>query len=241
MKYLLLLLALFAGFAQASDYAREKKWADEITPGIVVGGPLYLEAAGRKFLGIYTEAPKAKAAVIVVHGMGVHPDWELIGVLRSQLAEQGYTTLSIQMPVLAADAKAEQYPPTFPEAAARFKAAVAFLQAKGYRKIAIVSHSMGSRMSRYYLTTNPNAPIAAWVAIGMPGADDYSRIQPPVLDLYGENDFPQVLAGAKQRAASFHIKGSAQVKAPKADHFFVDQDAELVKYVKDYLDKVLGG
>jgi hypothetical protein len=29
--------------AAASDYAREKKWADEIVPGIVVGDPVYLE------------------------------------------------------------------------------------------------------------------------------------------------------------------------------------------------------
>lgn len=241
MRYLLLLLALVVGFAQAADYAREKKWADEITPGVVVGEPLYLDAAGHKFLGIYTEAPKAKVAVIVVHGLGVHPDWELIGVLRSQLAEEGYTTLSIQMPVLAADVKAEQYTSTFDEAAARLKAAAAFLQAKGYARVAIVSHSMGSRMSRYYLDKNPAAPVAAWVAIGMPGGDDYRGIKVPVLDLYGEQDLPQVLATVKQRAASLHVKGSAQFAAPGADHFFNGREAELVKYVKDYLDRVLGG
>ena len=38
----LLLLASQLTFASA-DYAREKKWADEITPGIVVGDPVYLE------------------------------------------------------------------------------------------------------------------------------------------------------------------------------------------------------
>jgi DNA-binding CsgD family transcriptional regulator len=39
--------------------------------------------------------------VIVVHGLGVHPDRGLINPLRSQLAEQGYATLPVQMPVLA--------------------------------------------------------------------------------------------------------------------------------------------
>jgi hypothetical protein len=238
MRYLLLLLVLVAGLAQAADYAREKKWADEITPGIVVGEPLYLDAAGHKFLGLYTEAPKAKAAAIVVHGMGVHPDWELIGVLRSQLADLGYTTLSIQMPVLAADAKAEAYSPTFREAAERLKAATAFLKAKGYGKIAIVSHSMGSRMSRRYLAAYPDAPIAAWVAIGM--RDDYRDIRVPVLDLYGQNDLPAVLATAKKRAASLHVAGSRQIEAPGADHFFADHDTELVRYVKEFLDGVLG-
>lgn len=240
MRYLLLLLALAAGLAQAADYAREKKWADEITPGIVVGEPLYLDAAGHKFLGLYAEAPKARAAVIVVHGLGVHPDWELIGVLRSQLAERGYTTLSVQMPVLAADAKAEQYPSTFDEADARLQAAAVFLKARGYGRVAIVSHSMGSRMSRHYLAGHPDASIAAWVAIGMPG-DGYRGIRVPVLDLYGERDMPAVLAGAKQRAASLQVKGSRQIAAPDADHFFNNRDAELIRDVAGFLDGVLGG
>ena len=39
----------------------------------------------------------------LVHGLGIHPDWGLIGALRSDLPDAGYTTLSVQMPVLAAD------------------------------------------------------------------------------------------------------------------------------------------
>jgi len=240
MRYFVLLLALVTGFAHGSDYAREKKWADEITPGIVAGDPLYLEAVGHKFLGIYTEASGAKKAVIVVHGIGVHPDWNMIGILRTSLAEQGYTTLSIQMPVLAVDAKPKQYGPTLGEADARLKAAVDFLQAKGYRKLAIVSHSMGSRMSRHYLSGHPDSPISAWVAIGIPGGDDFKGINIPVLDLYGENDLPEIVASAKQRAATLKAKGSVQTRVPKADHFFSNRETELVKLTKDYLDKTLG-
>ena len=67
----LLLVVSIPAFA-VSDYAREKKWADEITPGIVVGDPVYLEQAnGHKFLGIYTEVAGAKTGLIVVHGIGV--------------------------------------------------------------------------------------------------------------------------------------------------------------------------
>ena len=102
----ILFFAPVPALAQA-DYAREKRWADEITPGIVVGDAVWLELkAGRKFLAIHAPAPKAQSGVIVVHGLGLHPDWGLNGVLRSQLSDQGYATLSVQMPVLAADAKA---------------------------------------------------------------------------------------------------------------------------------------
>lgn len=238
--FVAILLLFFALPVPAADYAREKKWADEITPSIVVGNPLYLgPVKGHKFLALYTEAAKPSAAVIVVHGLGVHPDWNLIGALRSGLAEQGYATLSVQMPVLAADAGPDAYSATFGEAAARLGAAASFLQEKGFGSIAIVSHSMGSRMSRHYLARNPTTPVKAWVAIGMPDGGGYAKVRIPVLDLYGDNDLPAVLRNARARAASFRTKGSEQFVAPQANHFFDNRDAELVKYVKDYLDKIL--
>ncbi len=245
MRILLLTLVLLVStVVQAADYAREKKWADEITPGIVTGEPVYLEAdSEHKFLTLFTEVKDAKGAVIVVHGMGVHPDWNLIGVLRNGLSDAGYTTLSVQMPVLANTAKPEQYPPTFPEAAKRLGAAVEFLQAKGYKKIAIVSHSMGSRMTDYFLTHGGKAPLFAWVAIGLSG--NYTRgktLAFPVLDLYGENDLPPVLKAAKARAGALKaVPGAKQVVAPGTDHFFNNKDGELVGYVKDFLDQALAG
>ncbi len=84
----------------------------------------------------------------------MHFEFELAGLinpLRSQLADQGYATLSVQMPVLASDAKAESYPALFPDAAERLRVAVAFLRDKGHRKVAIVSHSMGARMVNHFL------------------------------------------------------------------------------------------
>jgi pimeloyl-ACP methyl ester carboxylesterase len=179
--------------------------------------------------------------VIVVHGMGVHPDWNLIGVLRNGLADAGYTTLSIQMPVLGNDAKPEDYPPTFPEAAQRIEAACAFLQAKGYGKIALVSHSMGSRMSDYYLEHAQRPPIAAWVAIGLAGPyAGLGNARFPVLDLYGENDLPAVLQSAPVRGNALkNMAGAQQIMAPGTDHFFNDKDQELVATVRGFLDKNL--
>jgi hypothetical protein len=55
--------------AAAPDYAREKRWADEITPALVVGDGLYLQqASGHKFLALHTPAKNSRAAVIVVQG-----------------------------------------------------------------------------------------------------------------------------------------------------------------------------
>lgn len=243
IRWFIVLLLALASFAHAADYAREKRWADEITPGIVAGDPLYLPLAGeRRFLALFTEAPAPKGAVIVVHGSGLHPDWGLNGMLRARLADEGYTTLSIQMPVLAAQAKPEEYVRTFPEAAQRITAAVRFLQSKGHGKIALVSHSMGARMSNFYLGANPGAPLFAWVALGISSGvfESLGELRFPVLDLYGERDFPQVLANAEKRAEVLkRFQGSAQIMAPGADHFFNGKEEEMVKNVRTFLDRAL--
>ena len=110
-----MVLCLVTGLSWSADYVREKKWADEITPGIVVGDSVYLtQKNGHKFLAIYTEAKNARLGVIVVHGLGIHPDWGLVGTMRTRLADDGYTTLSIQMPVLANTAKTDDYNATMP-------------------------------------------------------------------------------------------------------------------------------
>lgn len=234
---LLLLLPALA-FAQV-DYVREQRWADEITPGLVVGDAVYLASpSGRKFLAIWTPNPKAAAALIVVHGLGMHPDWGLINPLRTQLAEQGYATLSVQMPVAFKEVRADRYPALFPEAAERLRTAVEFLRARGMKKIAIVSHSMGARMANHFLNRAGDARVDAWVAIGLQGEfTEPATLKAPVLDLYGETEQPAVLEGAPARAAVLrNIRGSAQVQVAGADHFFGGMETELVRRVRVFLD-----
>lgn len=238
----LLLLPLAA--AAAPDYAREKRWADEITPAIVVGDPVYLtQSNGHQFLGIYTEAARAKMAVVVVHGVGINPDWGMIGTLRQRLPDFGYATLSIQMPVLAADARAEAYAATFPEAVERLRLAVTFLKEKDYRHIAIASHSMGSRMAYAYMKRD-SADVDAWAALGMSASADghepaliYSGIEVPVLDLYGADDLPQVRQGAALRRASLAGNNASQQRViAGSNHFYAGHEEEMVKAVADFLD-----
>jgi len=236
-----LLFAPAPAFAQA-DYAREKRWADEITPAILVGDPVYLTLkSGHKFLALYAPNPKAAAGVIVVHARGVNPDAGLINPLRSQLSEQGYATLSVQMPVLAAEAPSEQYPPLYPEAAERLRVAVAYLRGKGMKKVAIVSHSLGSRMANYFLNNAGEARVDAWVAIGILGEyTEPATFKAPVLDLYGEHDFPAVLESATRRAEALRkVRGSGQIQVPGANHFFAGMENELVRRVRQFLDSRL--
>jgi pimeloyl-ACP methyl ester carboxylesterase len=238
---------LLAGFALlfslsglAADYEREKRWADEVEPSVLVGDPVWLtQTNGHQFLGLYTAVDKAKAGLVIVHGIGIHPDWGLIGALRQQLPDDGYATLSIQMPVLAADAKPEDYPPTFTESTERIRLAVDFLKHKGYGKVAVVSHSLGTWMTYEYLTHTPDSPVLAWVDIGAPNPLDLAKLKIPILDLYGQNDLPRVVEGAKQRLAGLKQKGSMQVMTPGANHFFEGKDAALRDEIRNWLDKTL--
>jgi hypothetical protein len=235
-------VALFSlsAFAEpAADYAREKKWADEVVPGLVVGAPVYLQTprGHHKFLTLFTPTDTGKAA-IVVHGMGIHPDWGMVGTLRTELADRGFATLSIQMPILAADARGEAYPPTFPEATERIAEAVAFLKAKGYTRIAIVSHSMGSRMSREYMAGKPDPAVKSWASLGI-SVGDYKALKLPILDLYGDNDLPPVLANAGKRKQSLAARDSKQMMIARADHFFTGREAEMVAAVADFLNTTL--
>lgn len=238
-SFALLLSLLLALPATAADYAREQKWADEVLPSVLVGDPVHLQlAGGHRFLALYTEATSPKAAVILLHGLGVHPDWGLISPLRQSLPDAGFTTLSVQMPVLGAEAKSPDYAVTLDEAAERVARAVIFLQDKGYTKIALVSHSLGCRMADRYLTLYPQGAVKSWVAIGYSGTADYGRLKFPILDLYGENDLPAVFESASLRAIGLKGK-SAQEMVPKADHFFEGQDAVLLGKVRAFLDQTL--
>ncbi len=219
---------LAAAQQQPSDYAREKRWADEVLPSIVVGEAVWLEAPRtEKFLGIYTESKDAKRAIILVHGLGLHPDYGLIGELRTRLADAGYTTLSIQMPILAADAPPARYPVLFWEADARFAAAMTFLRRKRYDKIVVVSHSMGSRMANHYISAHPQVPLAGWISLSISSGD----IGP------FKRNFDLVLQGAQKRAAVLkRMRGSSQTMVFATDHYFAKREKELVILVRLLLE-----
>jgi predicted alpha/beta-hydrolase family hydrolase len=233
-------LGLLASAAAGQDYAREKRWESEVTGNLVVGDPVKLPLrSGHAFLALYTPVPNARTGVVLVHGIGVHPDHGVIGVLRTALADRGYTTLSIQMPVQASDAGAEAYTPAvFAEAVERIAVAGRWLLARGPANLVLLSHSMGSRMSLAYWEETRDAPYAAWVCLGMPaaftGLDGAVRV--PILDVLGAFDQPAVRAEAQSRARSIaSIPGSRQVVIEGADHFYNGRETQLVAAIAAFL------
>ena len=85
----LLLAFMFSTVTLASDLAKEKRWADQVVDAILDGEAVWLNDGTSDFLGIYTEAAEDKGrSVIVMHGTGIHPDWQqVIQPLRVGLTE----------------------------------------------------------------------------------------------------------------------------------------------------------
>ena len=245
------LLVLIALPAPASDLAREQRMAEQVEDAILVGEPMRLQAGGTEFLAIHTEADgERKGSVVLLHGTGVHPDWpDVIYPLRTELPAAGWETLSIQLPVAAADAAHAEYLRLFPEARERIDVALGFLLEQGAGPVFVIGHSLGSAMAADYLAAGAGhaGEVTGFVAVGLSAnvqgaqtgvAADLAIIRIPVLDLYGSDDLPAVrntAAGRIRIASDAGNTGYRQVQVEGANHFFNRRDDELVEVVAGWL------
>ena len=241
---------IVASSATAQDLERERRLEAEIIDSILDGEPVHLDADGHSFLGIHTEADGGgpRRAVIVLHGRGFHPDWpEVAAPLRIELPEHGWETLSLQMPVLGKSARYYDYVPIFPAAFPRIRASIEYLRARKVQTIVLAAHSCSVHMAMAYVGQHGDAGFDGFVGIGM-GATDYGQpmrgsfplatMSVPILDLFGDEDYPAVLKEGPGRLAAMHAAGhprSAQRIVPGAGHFFRDMDDELVGAVTEWL------
>lgn len=246
---LLCTLMLCYGMAAAGaspDLAREARLRHEIIDAIFEGKPIDLPVGDHSVLAIdMAPAGDAKGAVILAHGRGLHPNWDaVIQPLRIGLANDGWRTVSVQMPVLEKSAKYNDYAPVFPHAIERLDAALAYLRADGVNRIAVLAHSCGFHMTNHWLLNRPDRRIDALIAIGA-GATHYRQPQQepfvfpqlniPILDVYGEHDYPAVLRKAALRHSGLRHPQSAQIVVADSDHDHTENDDALLTVVADWL------
>jgi pimeloyl-ACP methyl ester carboxylesterase len=258
LKTYLVGLAILAQFSalivQASDLAKEQRWADQIIDSIMVGEARWLSAKGQKFLGIYSEITTKKSfgGIIILHGIGIHPNWtDIVHPLRTRLPDHGWHTLSLQMPILANEAEYDDYAPLFAEIAPRINAGVAFLHQKGINNIIIIGHSLGSTMASYFIANNPNVGIKALVAVGVSGDlfndnqlgyfATLAKLKLPILDIFGSHDLLAVLDTEQDKAEIAREAGNLnylQLKVPNANHFFEGKEDQLIENIVKWLMKL---
>jgi pimeloyl-ACP methyl ester carboxylesterase len=261
-RSLALLFLLLTGFLSSqvaaqttSDLKREKSWADQVVDTVVVGDPVWLNARRIQFLALYS-APKAQAksrGVILIHGRGVHPAWGFIDNLRADITEAGFHTLSLQMPILEANAPFGAYGKTFGEAFERIEVGIHFLKQKGIKEVVLIGHSSGAMTAVAYVAKHSQSPVTGIVAIGLSTfANGPDTMQPvvmlksvhlPVLDIFGANDLDEVLTYVDKRRASAQQagnKGYRAIRVPDADHFFTWQYVALRNHIVNWLERAAG-
>lgn len=247
--FIILILLPASDIVSASNLAREKRLADEIADSILDGEVVYLEADRHKFLAIDMQPDnKARGSIVILHGRGYHPDWaDVAHPLRVGLAENGWRTLSLQMPVLEKDATYYDYVPVLPEAFPRLEAALDYLGTQ--KPIIVIAHSCGVHMAMAWFEHRGSSGIDGFVGIGM-GATDYGqhmahpfhldKLRIPVLDIYGSGDYPAVRKFSDRRLmniARSGQRGSAQVMVADADHYFHDRGEVLTQEIDTWLDR----
>jgi len=245
---LLFALTALPAVATESDTAKEQRWANQIIDSLLDGEPVWLaDPGGHEFLSILTEGDAGSGhAVILAHGIGVHPNWpDIIYPLREALLENDITSLSLQMPILENEAEESEYAALYPEAPGRLQAAVDFLKDSGYSRIDLVGHSAGARMVNYYLALDSTEGVNSAVLIGMGSSDVWpesidalARLRVPVLDLYGGKDLDTVLNSVQDRASSGQKNKFGvyrQIMVDEANHFFQGHEDALKSIVIDWL------
>ena len=242
MKLLFIVLTVLANFAWAQiipDYAKESRWASHVEDGLMDGDIVWLSDNDHEFMAIYTPSEiDTKQTAIVIHGLGVHPDWpQVIQPLRVALTEKGFNTLSLQMPVLANGIGGDSYTPLLQNAGRRIKAAIDYVQMQDLSANTLIAHSLGSKMSAYYLANNKH-PFKRFVGIGMgKGVSKYlANINIPILDLYGDDDIPTVLSAVTQKQQALKYNSNYTQKMVGADHFFNDKEELLIDTVSTWLN-----
>lgn len=221
------------------DFAREKRIVSQIEDSIIDGDAEWLKTKQGDIFSIYTEADndddKPKGGLIILHSRGFHPNWDtVIKPLRVNLAERGWDTLAVQMPVLDKSAKYYDYVAIFPFARDRITAAIDFYHKKGIKKIILIAHACGSHMAQDFIDKYSVKDIDAFVGIGI-GATDYKQknISPiilslldkeiPVLDVVAQYDYPGVLRLASVRREALTLMKNPknkQIIIPNSGHYY---------------------
>lgn len=209
--------------ANAEEKEPENKAPEKTEPlpkpfesGIKIGKPVWIQSGEDKIFAIYTQETHGatQGGIILIHDLGHHPDWpDVIAPLRKRLPELGWSTLSLQMPVLGKNTNLKEYGTVFDKVPAYIKAAIEYLRTQNIGNVVIIGHGLGAAMGATYLAEagdRSKSGVAGFIGISMsaPGNVDkrmhtpslLEKITVPVFDIYGELDEASVLHSVEERA-----------------------------------------
>ena len=213
-------------------FSREKRLKEQNIDEIMDGDSINLKVRGKEIFSIFMESEdKTDTGIIFLHTRGENPnESKTIKPLRIDMAENGYHTLSVQMPVLEKNATYYDYVPLLPHSHPRIKAAIDFYKKMNIKNIIFVAHGCGGHMLMSYIDKYGDSDIKAVIGIGMGATDTNQEVikeyplatmKIPVLDIIGQYDYRSVKKHFKTRKAHLALssENNKQVILSKAKHY----------------------
>ncbi|GAB6068339.1 hypothetical protein JCM13664_16580 [Methylothermus subterraneus] len=218
--------------------------AEDPHPGQTVEIPLGAE----KFVAIYAPSftQTARGAVVFLPEAGLRADFTLAVELMRYLSAHGWEVLSLQLPVQEPEAPEDAYFTLLEDAAARLKAATAWLKSQGRKSIAAVGHGFGAlAVLKHLADSDPELQAAVLLSLAWPKSADASvqawlqAVRLPVLDVYAEQDSRPARALAQTRRLRLKDKpGYRQLLVSTADHDYRGQEGLLARRIDGWLRQV---
>lgn len=245
--------ALLAALATGPDFVLEQQWQEQLEDYIVVGDVLWLEdQESRPFMAIHAATEgESRGTVVLLHNMGGHPNWHaVIGPLRRELLEHGWSTLSLQMPVLGGECGGREHAVLLNDSPGRLDAALTFLEQQGEQNVVLLGHGLGAIMASAYLVERPLHQVRGLAALGlymlrytdprMYAANYLDQLQLPILDIFGSGDVLVANArDARQLAASLgKNEAYKQIEIRGAGMFFEGKERQLLKKLTHWLKRL---
>jgi pimeloyl-ACP methyl ester carboxylesterase len=175
----------------------------------------------------------------------------VISPLRTRLTEIGWSTLSIQMPILSPEEPLAEYSKTLRLANSRIQAAVDYLHDWEIEPIVLLGYSFGAAQAANFLASNNPENIQAFISVSMlaqkfikPKIDVYKfigQITIPILDIYAGEDLEDVRRGIDDRrlAANKNANtGFQQIELQGSGHHYLGFEDILVEQIHIWLQSL---
>ena len=235
----------------AGNVLEEARLVEGWQPG---GGArvMTLSTAAGEFSAVLDEAPtrRMKGLAILLPGAGERADAGVMRALRRGLPPHGWSTLSLQLPVLEPEAEPQEYWDLLAPAAGRIAAAVARMKAAGVTNIALLGHGFGGTVVLRYLSGGSDEAVRAaallspwWPAAHEDALETWAKAGTlPVLDVYAKRDDRAVRRSAPRRRLLFKSRdGFRQWRVSGVGHHYRGRETWLVKRIYGWLQRVAPG